>query len=86
MFNFLPTSVALFAALSLTVVADDAGTFEERVHRFTGGEYKDEEFRYMVLNPPQIEPKKSIRWSTLCTVLENAAAIQRNCCDTFQSR
>jgi predicted peptidase len=54
----LPASVALLAALSFTAVADDAGTFEERVHVFTGGEYKNEEFRYMVLNPPEIEPGK----------------------------
>jgi predicted esterase len=40
MCHSLPTSVALLAALSLTVVADDASTFEERVHRFTGGESK----------------------------------------------
>lgn len=54
----LLTLLTSLAWLTSSAAADDAGKFEERVHVFTGGEYTDEEFRYMVLNPPQIEPGK----------------------------
>jgi predicted peptidase len=41
-----------------TPMIDAANVYEERATRFTGGEYKDEEFIYRVLRPAKIEEGK----------------------------
>ncbi|MHB1036238.1 MAG: carboxylesterase family protein [Pirellulales bacterium] len=44
--------------LSTMQAADPAGSFEERTYAYTGGEYKNEVFKYRLLRPESVEPGK----------------------------
>lgn len=50
-------SVCGFASQAATA-AERLGEFEIRSLQFTGGDYKDETFRYLVLPPAKVEPGK----------------------------
>lgn len=53
----LPLILALVAANPMP--ADEVvNRFEDRTHRFTGGEYQDEVFHYRLLKPSKVEPNK----------------------------
>ncbi len=38
--------------------ADGVNAYEQRVHKYTGGEYQDEQFKYRLLSPAKIEDGK----------------------------
>ena len=62
MLKFLTVALTLcLTASSMTseiLAADRIGEFEIRSLKFTGGEYQDEEFRYLVLPPTKVEAGK----------------------------
>jgi predicted peptidase len=63
MTSILKASILLVAfpiLVSTTDVpaAEMIGEFEVHEHRFTGGEYEDEAFKYLVLPPTKVEPGK----------------------------
>jgi predicted peptidase len=51
-------ALVAFQEQGKTPMIDAAKVYEERATRFTGGEYKDEEFKYRVLRPAKIEDGK----------------------------
>jgi predicted peptidase len=50
------TTLLLFAAILEAAVPTDA--YEEQTYNYTGGEYKNEAFKYRLLKPEKIEPGK----------------------------
>lgn len=51
-------TLLLAAALLGTTAVNDTDAYEHRVYKYTGGEYKDEEFKYRLLSPATVEPGK----------------------------
>jgi len=51
--------MTLFSAIGSADAADRIGEFEVHDIRFTGGEYQNERFQYVVLPPPEVEAGKT---------------------------
>ncbi|MEX2187631.1 MAG: alpha/beta hydrolase-fold protein [Pirellulales bacterium] len=56
--NALCLAAALLGISAVNADADATKAYEARVHKYTGGEYKDEEFKYRMLSPANIEAGK----------------------------
>jgi predicted peptidase len=51
-------AVALLGANTVNASAATDDAYEARAHKYTGGEYKDEEFQYRLLSPAKVEVGK----------------------------
>jgi predicted peptidase len=58
--NAILLALALVGIIAVNeAAAKDTDAYEHRVHKYTGGKYKDEEFKYRLMSPAKVETDKN---------------------------